>query len=104
MRRAKVYMHKEEAGMLIEVEMKKQYRFMYTDSYQGESISVTMPVKEKVFRYDYLPPFFEGLLPEGANLEALLRSKKIDRDDHFSQLIEVGKDTVGAVTVEEVEE
>jgi serine/threonine-protein kinase HipA len=30
------------------------------------------------------PPFLEGLLPEGYNLEALLRALKIDRNDHFS--------------------
>jgi|AntRauTorckE6833_2_1112554.scaffolds.fasta_scaffold00041_50 serine/threonine-protein kinase HipA len=103
MRKAKVYMHKEEAGLLVEEEMKK-YQFIYNDSYQGEAISVTMPVKDKAFSYEYLPPFFEGLLPEGANLEALLRSKKIDKNDQFSQLIEVGADTVGAVTVEEIDE
>ena len=103
MRKAKVFMHNEEAGTLIEDEMNKQYRFAYKDSYHGDAISVTMPVKEKEFMYDHFPPFFEGLLPEGVNLEALLRSKKIDRDDRFSQLMAVGQDTVGAVTVKEID-
>jgi len=40
-------------------------------------------------------------LPEGFQLEALLRRKKLDRNDHFGQLLLVGGDTVGAVTVRE---
>jgi serine/threonine-protein kinase HipA len=35
-------------------------------------------------------------------LEGLLRQKKIDRSDLFFQLVAVGGDLVGAVTVEEV--
>lgn len=63
-----------------------------------------MPIERKEFQYDRLPSFFEGLLPEGVNLEMLLRTKKIDRYDAFSQLMAVGEDTVGAVTVREVKE
>jgi len=33
-------------------------------------------------------------------LEALLRAVKLDRHDHFAQLLAVGRDLVGAVTVE----
>jgi serine/threonine-protein kinase HipA len=35
-------------------------------------------------------------------LEALMRFAKIDKDDFFTQLITVGRDMVGAVTVEEM--
>lgn len=101
MRKANVYMHGEKAGMLIEEEKNEQYRFVYDDQYEGPSISVTMPLTKREFVYDRLPPFFEGLLPEGANLEMLLRTKKIDRDDAFAQLMAVGEDTVGAVTIQE---
>jgi serine/threonine-protein kinase HipA len=52
-----------------------------------------------VFTFAGFPPFFEGLLPEGEMLEGLLRQRKIDRSDLFSQLVAVGGDTVGAVTV-----
>ncbi|MBO6585122.1 MAG: HipA N-terminal domain-containing protein [Gracilimonas sp.] len=102
MRKAKVYMHNNEAGLLIEDELNQKYRFIYDDSYKGKAISVTMPVEDKEFKFEHFPPFFEGLLPEGVNLEALLRSKKIDRNDRFAQLMAVGEDTVGAVTVKEV--
>lgn len=103
MRKANVYMHGERAGMLIEDKKNEKYRFIYDEEYDGQPISVTMPVEKKEFQYEQFPPFFEGLLPEGVNLEMLLRTKKIDRDDAFSQLMAVGEDTVGAVTVREVE-
>ena len=88
--------------MLIEEQKNARYRFKYDESYGGPPISVTMPVQQQSYSYDRFPPFFEGLLPEGTNLEMLLRSKKIDRNDAFAQLAAVGADTVGAVTVEEI--
>jgi len=48
------------------------------------------------------PPFFDGLLPEGFQLEGLLKYGKIDRSDQFSQLIAIGADMVGNVTIEEI--
>ena len=42
-----------------------------------------------------------GLLPEGPQLEAILRKHKIDRADCFRQLIIVGQDVVGSLTIEE---
>lgn len=104
MRKAEIFMHGQEAGTLVEEEKNSRYRFIYHDDYEGPPISVTMPVAEQTFEYERFPPFFEGLLPEGVNLEMLLRSKKIDRNDAFSQLMAVGEDTVGAVTAREVQE
>ena len=102
MRKAKVYMHKELAGYLTEMERNKKYRFSYDENYQGEPISLTMPVGFKEFTFNSFPPFFDGLLPEGIQLDGLLRIKKIDKEDYFSQLIATGADLVGAVTVEEI--
>ncbi len=62
-----------------------------------------MPVSEKTFEYATFPPFFDGLLPEGMQLEALLKGAKIDADDLLQQLIAVGHDLVGNVTVEAFE-
>ncbi|MFP8489547.1 HipA N-terminal domain-containing protein [Gracilimonas sp. Q87] len=104
MRKADVFMDKNLAGLLVEEELNKSYRFIYNTDYEDAPISVTMPVRGSEFKYVAFPPFFEGLLPEGANLEALLRIKKIDRNDLFSQLMAVGEDMVGAVTVREVQE
>lgn len=104
MKKAEVFMHGEKAGILIEQKKNKRYRFSYNSDYYGPPISVTMPVGKKIFEYNHFPPFFEGLLPEGVNLDMLLRTKKIDRNDSFAQLIAVGEDTVGAVTIREVSE
>ncbi len=38
-----------------------------------------MPVSDKVYEFSSFPPFFEGLLPEGYQLEGLLKFGKIDR-------------------------
>ncbi|MGM0609076.1 MAG: HipA N-terminal domain-containing protein [Thermotogota bacterium] len=102
MKTAKVFMHNKLAGYLTEVERNKKYKFVYDDKYKGEPISLTMPVEFKEFTFNSFPPFFDGLLPEGIQLDGLLRYKKIDKDDYFSQLIATGADLVGAVSVEEV--
>ena len=86
------------AGILKETDNGK-YIFCYNDEYSGHPVSLSMPVQKKEFSFDIFPPFFEGLLPEGEMLEGLLRQCKIDRTDMFSQLLAVGADTVGAVTV-----
>jgi serine/threonine-protein kinase HipA len=52
------------------------------------------------YLFETFPPFFEGLLPEGYQLDALLRKAKLDKNDYFSQLVTVGRDLVGSVTVE----
>jgi serine/threonine-protein kinase HipA len=62
-----------------------------------------MPVRERSFDFDRFPPFFDGLLPEGVLLEALLKRRKIDRHDYFGQILAVGEDLVGAVTVREAQ-
>lgn len=100
MRKVHVLVHGIKAGILEDLDDTK-YRFTYDAGYEGAPVSLTMPVKQQVYCFDTFPPFFEGLLPEGAMLEALLRKYKIDAHDYFSQLIKVGHDVVGAVTIEE---
>lgn len=102
MRTAKVYMHNKLAGYLTEIEKNKKYKFSYDDNYKGEPISLTMPVEFKAFNFNSFPPFFDGLLPEGIQLDGLLRFKKIDKYDYFSQLMAAGADLVGAASVEEM--
>ena len=100
MRRATVFVHGEPAGML-EEHGPASFVFRYLDSYGGTPVSLTMPVSEQEFRFEDFPPFFEGLLPEGEMLEGLLRQRKLDRGDLFGQLLAVGEDVVGAVTIVE---
>ena len=100
MRRAHVYVMGVAAGLLEESEQGR-CRFRYLESYGGDPVSLTMPTAQREFDFDGFPPFFEGLLPEGEMLEGLLRQRKIDRSDLFSQLLAVGAETVGAVTIAE---
>lgn len=102
MRKADISVHGRPAGVLEEIKPGGDYRFLYYPGYEGPPVSLTMSVSLEPYMYDRFPPFFEGLLPEGYNLEALLRTCKIDRDDLFSQLIAVGMDMVGAVTAQEI--
>lgn len=104
MKKAKVFVKGIEAGILTELIQGKEYVFEYHDTYDGIEVSRTMPIKEKVYIFDKFPPFFEGLLPEGIQLDGLLKIRKIDQDDFFSQLMAVGDDMVGAVTVKELTE
>ena len=88
------------AGELQELQRGRQYRFVYLEDYKGSSVSLEMPTNRLVYEFDRFPPFFEGLLPEGIMLEGLLRQTKLDRDDLMGQLITVGKDLVGNITIE----
>ena len=102
MRTARILVNGVEAGIL-QMSSNKQYLFTYHPYYQGAPVSLTMPLNQTSYSFDVFPPFFEGLLPEGMMLEALLRKYKIDKHDYFSQLLIVGQDVVGAVTIEAIE-
>jgi serine/threonine-protein kinase HipA len=99
MREAKVFQMGVFAGVLCELE-DGSYEFRYSPEYEGRPVSLTMPLQLRAYHYKAFPPFFEGLLPEGPQLEGLLRKAKLDADDFFGQLIQVGGDMVGSVTVE----
>lgn len=102
MRRLKIFVDKSFAGIFSENE--NQYTIEYNPTYNGEPISLTLPVVEKKFEFNSFPSFFDGLLPEGIMLETLLKKYKIDRNDYFSQLEIVGADLVGNISVEKINE
>lgn len=102
MRKAEVFFHDILAGIFEEIESGVSYRFIYKPDYSGPPVSLTMPVENPVYEFDRFPSFFEGLLPEGLQLDSLLRIRKIDRNDLFSQLMAVGEDVVGAAVIREV--
>jgi serine/threonine-protein kinase HipA len=103
MRKAIVLVHGKRAGVLTEF-TSNEYHFEYDTNYEGDAVSLTMPLSQKKYGYKSFPPYFEGLLPEGVQLEGLLRIVKIDKKDFFSQLIATGNDLVGAVTVKLMED
>ena len=103
MRKALIQIHNITAGTLIE-ENPKSYIFQYKTDYNGPPISLTMPVRNEPYQFKEFPAFFDGLLPEGIQLEGLLKNRKIDKGDFLKQLLVTGEDLVGAVTVLDMEE
>lgn len=99
MKKARVYVHDMAAGILAEQD-KTTYLFTYFPDYIGPPVSLTMPIVKREYEFNTFPPFFEGLLPEGVLLEALLRKYKLDKNDYFGQLTCVGHDLVGAISIE----
>ena len=100
MRFARIFQQKELAGSL-EARDDGSCRFTYEVEYRGEPVSLTMPVSQRVWEFPGFPAPFEGLLPEGVQLDALLRHRKLDRNDLFAQLSAVGGDVVGSLRIEE---
>ncbi len=100
MRKAEVHQQGQLAGLLEELD-RQHYRFTYASGYAGEPASLALPIRGAPYEFNKLPSVFEGLLPEGQQLEALLRQYKVDRHDLFTQLLLVGADVVGSLTVTE---
>lgn len=100
MKKAKILIDNQLVGYLIERKKNSDYEFCYLEDYSGNPISLTLPITQKKYLFKKFPPFFDGLLPEGYMLNALLSKAKIDKNDRFEQLIVLGRELVGNVTVE----
>lgn len=99
MRTARIYQQAQLAGVL-EARDDGSYRFTYEPGFRGEPVSLTMPASQPVWEFPQFPAPFEGLLPEGVQLDGLLRIRKLDRHDLFGQLLAVGHDVVGSLRIE----
>lgn len=99
MKIAHIYQQNQLAGLL-EARDDGSYRFTYNTGFHGEPVSLTMPTSQRVWEFSHFPAPFEGLLPEGGQLDALLRLRKLDRHDLFGQLLAVGHDVVGSLRIE----
>jgi serine/threonine-protein kinase HipA len=97
-RRAIIRQHGIPAGRLVEMP-DGGWSFSYLPGYAGPPVSLVLPLRGESYLFTDFPPFLEGLLPEGPQLEALLRKHKIDRGDCFRQLLVVGADVVGSLTI-----
>ena len=98
MQKAEIFIHSQSAGILAEMES-GSFVFQYHIGYSGQAISLRMPVSQMPYSFETIPPFFDGLLPEGIQLDGLLMGKKLDKSDYMGQLLAIGEDTVGAVTI-----
>ena len=101
MRKAAIFQQAILAGIFEELPG-GTWRFTYEPGYVKKPVSLTMPVTPAAYDFDHFPPWLEGLLPEGEQLEAMLRRCKIDRKDFFRQLVVTGQDLVGSLTVREI--
>jgi serine/threonine-protein kinase HipA len=102
-RRAAIFQHGRLAGHLHSIGA-AAWAFTYEGGYDGPPVSLTLPVRAEAYDFPAFPAFLEGLLPEGPQLEALLRKHKIDRHDGFRQIVTVGEDLIGSLTVRELPE
>ena len=98
LRRAEIFQSGILAGYLEETQ-DGGWSFAYVDGYAEIPISLTLPVRKELYAFEVFPPVLDGLLPEGEQLEALLKKQKIDRNDCFTQLVTVGEDLVGSLSV-----
>ena len=98
LRRAEIFQSGILAGYLEEAQ-DGGWSFIYVDGYAEIPISLTLPVRKEPYVFEAFPAVLDGLLPEGEQLQALLKKQKIDRNDCFTQLVTVGQDLVGSLSV-----
>lgn len=87
----------------------RHYELRYLPEYLGHPpchmVCYQLPPRAEPYYAEHLFPFFESLLPEGENLDRLCYELKMDEKDRFGQLLRLARhDTIGDVTVHEIEE
>lgn len=108
MRKGEVYRNGERLGVLTE-KARGHYHFVYDAAWVNDptkpAVSLRLPKREEPYESKMLFPFFFNMLSEGVNRKLQSRQLKIDEDDHFGLLLATaGYDTIGAITIREVEE
>lgn len=102
LRKAEVFFNNHRAGIIEET--KQGYRFAYDEDFlkQKQAISISLPLKQKIYESDTLFLFFAGLLPEGWYLDIVVKTLKVDRKDLFGLLLATCQDTAGAVSIRRI--
>lgn len=98
-------MHTHRAGTLTEDD--EGYHYEYETTYlmkkNAEAISLTLPLTAEKYFSKVLFSFFDGLIPEGWQLEIVKRNWKLDERDRMGILLVACRDCIGAVSVEPIE-
>lgn len=101
MKKAKVFMYDQMAGILTEDE--NGFHFLYDQYYlkskEAEPVSLTLPLTEKEFESKIMFPFFDGLIPEGWLLDIVQKNWKLNSGDRMEILLKACQDCVGAVSI-----
>lgn len=104
--RARIMYADEFAGYLEKHD--EGYRFTYDKGYlksaEARPVSLTLPLSEYPYTSRILFPFFDGLIPEGWLLNIARQEWHLKATDRFELLINLCRDTIGAVTVFQEEE
>lgn len=106
MRRGKVLYNNIPAGILTETD-EGEYIFQYDDAYFFNTayppVSVNLPKSRQLHQSNMLFPFFFNMISEGANRKLQSRILKIDEEDDFGLLLKTAAhETIGAITIEEI--
>lgn len=100
-RQAKIYFQDQLGGYLVEGD--GGYSFSYSKEYlespDPKPISLTLPISKNTYHSNVLFPFFDGLIPEGWLLDIGEKHWKLNPRDRFELLINLCRDTIGAVSV-----
>lgn len=101
--RADVYKGDRLAGRLVRdgSNIAFSYRPEYLADPDTPAVAWSLPKTDVVVEAsgESVPPFFAGLLPEGARLGAVVTATRTSVDDHFTLLLAVGSDAIGDVRV-----
>lgn len=80
-----------------------QMQFTYQEEWlagdRSPALSCSLPKRREPFRRRLCRPFFEGLLPEGAQRDAVARVLGISPDNEFGLLERLGGEVAGALTL-----
>lgn len=106
-RSAQVLVNEQLAGMLKETaegEFIFQYEPTYLENALALPVSLTLPKQTGLYRSPFLFPFFDGLIPEGWLLEIAYKNWKINPRDRMGLLLHLCQDTIGNVSIVEIQE
>ncbi len=90
------------AGVL-ELDRRGAMRFAYDDGWLADqaapALSLSLPKQSRSFPSAQCAPFFEGLLPEGAERDAVARALGVSPENVFGILAGIGGEVAGAVSL-----
>ena len=104
-RRAVVSLHGRRVGLLVETTWGSRFTYdrRYVERPDARPLSPRMPVRAEPYESAGLLPFFDNLLPEGAQLTLLLQHRLLDPRDKFGILLATLPSSIGDVEIHQEE-
>jgi serine/threonine-protein kinase HipA len=100
-RRAVVSLSNRRVGLLVETTWGSRFTYdrRYVERAGARPLSPKMPVRSEPYETSGLLPFFENLLPEGAQLEIVARHRGLNPQDKFGILLATLPSSIGDVQI-----